>query len=437
MLPVFISNGRFKTLWNLVVIFSALLFSLVFSYRHTFHVHGSDAPYWFLTAIFFLDILVSFNSSLKIEHTVTTDRKAIAGHYFKGWFTVDVMIALPLDLLVLAVCGMPEGQVRGEVIFFLLQLITLIKLLKVKKITKELRENLRVNPSMMRLMVFAFWFAQAVHYISLGWIYIGAVETTRVPLDQYIRSLYWAITTVATIGYGDYHPNHDDNIQLVFTMVVQVFGVGMYGYIIGNVSGLIANLDIARANFLKKIETVTAYLNAKDIPHDLREKVLNYYHYLWDKKRNVSEENPLSDLPESLGLEIMLYLNRDMLMKVELFKNSQDMFVREAIQLLKPFIYMPEDYIIRQGEYGDCMYFLSSGELEVMVDDRQIAKLGPGSTFGETALMVGERRNASIRTLSHCEVFRLAKSDFDNLRTRFPEFNEEIEQLARERGIGK
>jgi voltage-gated potassium channel len=435
--PVFISNSRYKTLWNLLVVLSVLVFSFVFSYRLTFHVYKSDLLYWTLIAIFSIDVLINFNSSLKIEHTVSTDRKTIARHYLKGWFTVDFITAFPFDVVVLMLIGIPEEQNHSLLYFLLLQFITLIKLLKVKKITKELRENLRINPGIMRLMVFAFWFAQAVHYIALGWIVIGATEAARLPLDQYIRSLYWAITTVATIGYGDYHPSHEHNSQLIFTMVVQIFGVGMYGYIIGNVSGLIANLDVARATYLKKIEEVSAYLNNKKIPNDMQEKILSYYYYLWDKKKNVSDENPLSDLPTSLNLEIMLYLNRDMLMKVDLFKNSPDIFVREAIQMLKPLIYMPEDFIIRQGEYGDCMYFLSSGDVEVIVNGQQVAKLGPGSTFGETALLEGEKRNASIHTLSYCEMFRLAKSDFDSLRTRFPEFNEEMEQISRRRGIVK
>jgi CRP-like cAMP-binding protein len=178
-------------------------------------------------------------------------------------------------------------------------------------------------------------------------------------------------------------------------------------------------------------------MNNKNIPKDMQEKILSYYYYIWDKKKNISDDNPLSDLPVSLSLEIMLYLNRDMLMKVDLFKNAEDLFVREAIQMLKPLIYLPKDYIIRQGEYGDCMYFLSSGEIEVLVNDKQVAKLGPGSTFGETSLLIGEKRSASIHTLSHCEVYRLSKSDFDSLRTRFPEFNDEMEEISRQRGLIK
>lgn len=435
--PVFMSNSRLKTIWNLTVIFAVLAFSFTFSYRFTFQIYRADLLYWLLLFIFFLDVLVNFNSSVKIEHVISSDRKTIALHYLKGWFTVDFITAFPFDLIVLMIFGLPDEHNGRNIYFLVLQIITLAKLLKIHKITKELQQYLRINPGVMRLMVFAFWFTQAVHYISLGWIVIGAVETMRIPSDQYIRALYWSVTTVATIGYGDYHPDHESNLQIIFTIIVQIFGVGMYGYIIGNVSGLIANLDVARADFIKKIESVRVYLNNKNIPKELQEKILNYYHYLWDKKKSIADVNPLSDLPTSLSLEIMLYLNRDMLKKVDLFKNSQDLFVREAIQMLKPLIYLPEDFIIRQGEYGDCMYFLSTGEIEVLVNDSQVAKLGPGSTFGETSLLVGEKRNASIHTLTHCEVYRLSKSDFDSLRLRFPEFNAEMEEISRQRGIDR
>lgn len=436
-IPVIISNSRIKTLWNIIIIFAVLAFSVVFSYRFTFQIYKCDLFYWGILSLFALDILVNFNSTVKVEHSVSGDRRIIAKHYLKGWFTVDFITAFPLDFLILLIFGFPDEHDGRHLYFIILQLITLIKLLKIKKITKELQQYLRINPGVMRLMDFGFWFAQAVHYIALGWIVIGAAEMSRLPVARYIRSLYWSVTTVATIGYGDYYPDHDSNLQIIYTIIVQIFGVGMYGYIIGNVSGLIANLDVARSEFVKKIESVKIYLNNKSIPKDMQEKILSYYYYIWDKKKNVSEDNPLSDLPVSISLEIMLYLNRDMLMRVDLFKNAEDIFVREAIQMLKPLIYLPEDYIIRQGEYGDCMFFLSSGEIEVLVNGKQVAKLGPGSTFGETSLLIGEKRSASIQTLTHCEVYRLSKSDFESLRVRFPEFNAEMEEISRQRKINK
>jgi len=434
-IPLIKSNSSLKTIWNIIVIFAVLIFSIIFSYRYTFHIYSHGPLYWGILLILAIDIVINFNSTVRVEHAESNDRKIIAGHYLKQWFTPDLFIALPLDFILLMALGIPEEHEGKQLYYFALMFITIIKLLKIKKITKELQQYLRVNPGIMRLMIFAFWFTQAVHYISLGWILIGASESARIPIDQYIRALYWSVTTVATIGYGDYLPDHDSNLQIIFTIIVQIFGVGMYGYIISNVSGLIANLDVARSEFIKKIESVRIYLNNKKIPGELQEKILGYYHYIWDKKKNISDANPISDLPDSLTLEIMLYLNRDMLKKVDLFKNAEDIFVREAIYLLKPSIYIPDDYIIRQDDYGDCMFFLSSGEVEVLVNNRQVAKLYPGSTFGETALLIGEKRSATIHTLTHCEVYKLSKTDFDNLRSRFPEFNREVEEISRQRGL--
>ena len=101
--------------------------------------------------------------------------------------------------------------------FVLLDVIVFTKVLKMAKISKvsaifrDIRESLSVNPALMRLVTFAFWFVTVVHLMACGWVLIGASETTSPAFDQYLRGLYWCVTTIATIGYGDYTPNHDSN----------------------------------------------------------------------------------------------------------------------------------------------------------------------------------------------------------------------------------
>lgn len=47
--------------------------------------------------IFFIDILVGFNTSIENDYEEITDRKIISKTYLKGWFTVDLISALPVD----------------------------------------------------------------------------------------------------------------------------------------------------------------------------------------------------------------------------------------------------------------------------------------------------------------------------------------------------
>ena len=172
-------------------------------------------------------------------------------------------------------------------IIMVTKLMKMVKISKVSAIFNDIKESLSVNPALMRLVTFGFWFVTVVHLMACGWVLIGASEPQRPPFDQYLRGVYWCVTTIATIGYGDYTPNHDSNVQIIYTIIVMIFGVGMYGYIIGNVATLIANLDVARANYQAKMEEINDFLRTKRVPGPAAGRVRNYYAYLWETQKSV------------------------------------------------------------------------------------------------------------------------------------------------------
>ena len=74
------------------------------------------------------------------------------------------------------------------------------------------------------------------------------------------------------------------------------------------------------------------------------------------------------------------------------------------------------DAIVRQGEVGEACYLLREGRAEVLAhegesEERNLATLGPGSLFGEAALLTDEPRNATVRALDPCELLALHRSD--------------------------
>ncbi|MGA2479017.1 MAG: cyclic nucleotide-binding domain-containing protein [Spirochaetia bacterium] len=437
-IPVFRDDGSTKVIYNAVLIFAALAGTIITSYRLTFRYFQLDAIYWLITIVYLLDIPYTFNQAVKKGMVVHADRRSIALLYLRGWFFVDLIAALPFTWIFTMIAGgadalgSPGAGAFLDVIVFT-KVLKMAKISKVSAIFRDIRESLSVNPALMRLVTFAFWFVTVVHLMACGWVLIGASEKARPDLDQYLRGLYWCVTTIATIGYGDYTPSHDSNPQIVYTIVVMIFGVGMYGYIIGNVATLIANLDVGRANYQKKMEEINDFLRTKRVPSALQGRVRNYYAYLWETQKSVTTVSMTEELPHTLSMEILLYLNRAILEKVSLFKNANEIFIREIVQLLRPMVFLPDDYIIRQGEYGDCMYFLSNGDVEVLVNGVRVAALGQGSPFGETALIQGEKRMASIRALDYCDVYKLSKSDFDALRVRYPDFDAQVKKVVEDR----
>jgi len=437
-IPVFRFDGPAKVFYNVFLVLSALAGTIITSYRLTFQHFQFDSVYWVITVVYLLDIPYTFNQAVRKGLVVHADRRSIARMYLRSWFAVDVISGLPLAWLFSIIPGshVTEAQTHMGAVLGIIVLTKILKMAKISKVSaifRDIRQSLSVNPSLMRLVTFAFWFVTVVHLMACGWVLIGAAEAQRSHFDQYLRGVYWCVTTIATIGYGDYTPNHDSNLQIVYTIVVMVFGVGMYGYIIGNVASLIANLDTARAAYQEKMEEINDFFRTKRVPSALQSRVRDYYGYLWETQKSVSSVSLTEELPHTLSMEILLFLNRTILEKVSLFRSANEIFIREIVQLLRPIVFLPGDYIIRQGEYGDCMYFLSSGDVEVLVGDSKVAQLGAGSPFGETALLQGEKRTASIRAVSYCDVYKLSKADFDALRARYPEFDAEVKKVVEDR----
>ena len=436
-IPVFPFDGPSKLVYNVFVIFSALAGTIITSYRLTFKLYDFDAIYWIITIVYLLDIPYTFNQSVKKGLKIHSDRRSIARLYLRSWFPVDVIACIPFTwLFYVTSLWSPSSSIGVGAVLDIIMVTKLMKMVKISKVSaifNDIRETLSVSPALMRLVTFGFWFVTVVHLMACGWVLIGASETSRPYFDQYLRSVYWCVTTIATIGYGDYTPNHDSNGQIIYTIVVMIFGVGMYGYIIGNVATLIANIDVARANYQAKMEEINDFLRTRRVPGPLQSRVRNYYAYLWETQKSVSSISITEELPHTLSMEISLFLNQAILEKVSLFKNANEIFIREIVQLLRPNVLLPDDYIIRQGEYGDCMYFLSNGDVEVLVNGVRVASLGQGSPFGETALIQGEKRMASIRALSYCDVYKLSKADFDALRGRYPDFDAQVKKVVEER----
>jgi voltage-gated potassium channel len=410
-----------------------LIFLFIISYRVIFHTFRGDSLYYTLDLLFAADIATNFFTKVKLGHVRLEESSEIARYYLGGWFAVDVVAAFPFELILVAVFGGIPKDPHAFLAYLILQSLTLVKLLKAGRIFKELQEALDVIPAVRRLVMFGYWLVAILHLMVLGWILIGASEANRSPFDQYLRGLYWVTTTISTIGYGDYTPDHNSNIQIIYTIFVELFGVGMFSYVIANVSSLVSNLDVARSAYQRRLEEVNAYLRAQRIPSDMQERVRDYYSYLWEKQRGVDVTNVLDDIPHGLSQEILLFLNRELLNRVDLFRGADELFIRESVQLLRPKVFLPSEYIIRQGEYADCMYFLTGGEVVILMDGQEIAKLGPGSPFGETALIDKMHRNASVVSTSYSTGYRLAKEDFEALRSKYPEFDRQVREVAERR----
>ena len=188
-------------------------------------------------------------------------------------------------------------------------------------------------------------------------------------------SLWWAITTLTTTGYGDMVP--------VTPLGRMVGGAVMIGGL-GTISLLAGILATGFAAELKRTEFLRSW---------------------------------------------------DMISKVSFFEDAGAATIADVASLLRPRDFPARSVVTRRGQPGDCMYFIVDGEVEILIEPRPV-RLGPGAFFGEIAILTGAPRNATVITTKVTQLLTLDIADFRALAASRPELTDLIRKEA-ERRLGK
>lgn len=89
--------------------------------------------------------------------------------------------------------------------------------------------------------------------------------------------------------------------------------------------------------------------------------------------------------------------------------------------------------IFAQGERGDQMFVITSGQVDVEIDGDLIATLGPGDLLGEMALIDAGPRSASAIARSQCTLSPIDRARFMFLVQETPYFALQVMHSLAER----
>ena len=101
--------------------------------------------------------------------------------------------------------------------------------------------------------------------------------------------MYYAFTTLSTVGFGDFYPKSDN--ERIFCAIILVGGVMIFSYIMGNFITMINSYKSMNGDFdeyekLSKFFGLMKEFNkGKDIDKNFKAKIEEYFTYRWKKDR--------------------------------------------------------------------------------------------------------------------------------------------------------
>lgn len=166
------------------------------------------------------------------------------------------------------------------------------------------------------------------------------------------------------------------------------------------------------------------------IPFPQRDLWLRNPEVLYHSRRPISQEKKAQNFadiaPENLPPKPLNI--KDLLRKVEYFKNFTELELRQLIEIGYRQKLRPATFLFHEGQPGDAFYIVLSGSVEVFAEkvNKHLATLSAGQFFGELALMLGIPRTASVRALEETLLFAINHKGFSRLLQQHPELAEEI-----------
>ncbi len=124
---------------------------------------------------------------------------------------------------------------------------------------------------------------------------------------------------------------------------------------------------------------------------------------------------------------------------IPLFQSLSEDELTLLVEKLDELHFQAGETIIREGEQGDCMFLLRNGVVRVFAqipeggDEITLSRLEAGDYFGEMALITGDTRSASVQAVTDVKLWKLSKTDFDELIKNYPDITLSLTHMLSQR----
>ncbi|XP_073150825.1 potassium channel SKOR-like isoform X2 [Henckelia pumila] len=376
---------------------------------------------------FFFDIFVSFFVAYRDPHSycMVYNHNLIAIRYLKSRFLIDLLGCLPWDAIF-------KGCGRNEIVRYMLW-IRLSRALRVTEFFGNLEKNIRINYMLARIVklfvvelycthtaaCIFYYLATTLPPSEEGYTWIGSLKMGDYSYSnfreidlwtRYITALYFAVVTMATVGYGEIHAVNTR--EMIFVMLYVSLDMILGAYLLGNMTALIVK-GSKTVRFRDKMGELIKYMNRNKLGKSLNKAIKG--HVLLQFQSSYAEVAALQDLPLAIRAKISEKIYEPHVRQVPLFKGCSYGFIKKiAIRMHEEF-FLPGEVIVEEGSIGDQLYILCDGRLGAVrnSEDSYTEEYVPGIqsywAFGEISVLCNIPEPRTIQAVELSKLLRIEK----------------------------
>ena len=270
---IILPDDPFKTRWDLFIAMLLIFTSISTPYRIAYY--DVDELSWVI-----IDSLVDFSFAIDIvlnffmafydsSDDIVDKRSTIACNYLRFWFYIDVVSIIPFNQILQT--SDYSSLVRIARLPKLYRLFKIFKIFRLMKVVRE-RNNLikyvndlfRLNAGFERFIFFIILSLIFCHISSCFWVMISSFDGNSPDTWMvrngyndlpnyaiYTASLYFILTTILTVGFGDIYGRTQN--ERIFCIAMMAIGVFAFSFSISSLSSILTSIDARKSHLKKKM----------------------------------------------------------------------------------------------------------------------------------------------------------------------------------------
>eukprot|EP01083_Nonionella_stella_P099945 281310_1 len=494
-------DSTVRQMWDIVVLFLLLYTMIYLPLKVAFY--KSDDPKNVdpgditVDILFFLDIIMSFVTAHKLpDGTVIKRFDDISASYLRSWFIVDLVATFPFYLIGSSTLDRIAPIIRIPRLLKMLRLVRLVKLVRayrLKKFFEKVEYSPKIHQGFIRIVKLLLLVICFAHFSACLWFFIGDLSDDADGFSwisdinsvyggvkdedksiQYIASLYFAISTLSTVGFGDITPQN--GLEMGFAVILMLLGATTFSYITATISSVMHDFDLKASMYRSKMANLVRFVKTSNLSKKLSSKLINDMSTIWrtEIKTNEDTSKLRDELPRLLLYEVSLEMHADLINTSAFFSQFDNLqqeqqqrhsspsaggvfgrkpiiatttvapsmyisdfsFIGELVSEMRPETAFDGEFIANVAEPVNFWAIINTGcvvGISAIDSSLELMLWGDGDSLGEVGIFLTQQWPWNMRCTSDTAYFTVSTSDFLAIIAHHRSVSRKLVKLAGQR----